>query len=246
MSYRVALLLPALAGMLTGQTGQRPIPPTTTQTPLPSAQAYLSRTGTTPKSSEQEYPARAKLDKLSIGAEYLVHSFSGGRQMFIAKDYLVVEVALFPAIGQSLPVSAGDFSLRVNDRKQALSPQAPEIVANELKYPDPNAGGPHPMAQLGPIVLGQPRPAERFPGDPDARSGPVPRTPDDSPDGLDKEPPVTAEELVVQAALPEGEHHGPTSGFLYFPYRGKISHIHSLDLVFTGPAGTSALPLPLE
>ena len=245
MCYRIALLLPALAGVLTAQTGQRPIPHTTTQTPLPWADAYLGRTGTTPKPSAQEYPARAKLEKLSIGAEYMVHSFSSGRQMFIAKDYLVVEAALFPANGQSLLVSAGHFTLRVNGRKQALSPQAPEIVANELKYPDPNNGGLHPMAQLGPIVLGQPRPAERFPGDPDARGGPAPRTPDDSPNGLDKEPPVTAEELVVQAALPEGEHKGPTSGFLYFPYRGKISHIHSLELVFTDPAGGAILPLPL-
>jgi len=73
MAHRAALLLPALAGTLAAQYG------------------------TAPKASEQEYPVRAKLEKLSIGAEYLVHSFSSGRQMFIAKDYLVVEVALFPA-----------------------------------------------------------------------------------------------------------------------------------------------------
>ena len=77
MPYRAALLLPAMAGMLAAQTGQRPIPPTTTQTPLPSAQAYLSRTGTTPKPSAQEYPARAKIEKLSIGAEYLVREVAG-------------------------------------------------------------------------------------------------------------------------------------------------------------------------
>jgi len=235
-----------MAGMLAAQTGQRPIPPTTTQTPLPSAQAYLSRTGTTPKPSAQEYPARAKIEKLSIGAEYLVHSFSSGSQMFIAKDYLVVEVALFPANGQSLPVSAGHFSLQINGRKQALSPQAPEIVANALKYPDPHtSSGLHPTAQLGPIVLGQPKPVERFPGDPDARSGPTPRRPDEDPKDLDKEPPITAEELVVQAALPEGEHRGPTSGFLYFPYRGRINRIRSLELVFSSPDGSAILPLPL-
>jgi hypothetical protein len=246
MPYRALLLLPALAGVLAAQTGQRPIPPTTTQTPLPSAQAYLSRTGTTPKPSAQDYPARAKLENLSIGAEYLIHSFSSGRQMFIAKDYLVVEVGIYPANGQSLPVNAGDFTLRINGRKEALSPQDPEIVANTLKYPDPNTGGLHPMAQLGPLVLGAPRPAERFPGDPDARSGPVPRTPDDNTNGVDKEPPVKAEELVVEAALPEGEQRGPASGFLYFPYRGKIGHIHALDLVFTSPAGAATLPLPLD
>ena len=34
-------------------------------------------------------------------------------------------------------------------------------------------------------------------------------------------PRVTATEMVVQAALPEGPHRGPTSGYLYFPYSGK-------------------------
>ncbi|MGC9950849.1 MAG: hypothetical protein ABSF64_31165 [Bryobacteraceae bacterium] len=224
MPCRAALLLPALAGVLAAQYG------------------------TTPKASEQDYPTRTRLEKLSIGAEYLVHSFSSGRQMFIAKDYLVVEVALFPANGQSLPVIAGHFSLRINGRKQALAPQAPEIVANALKYPDPNtSSGLQPTAQLGPLVLGAPpRPVERFPGDPNINTPrPSPKGPADDSNGIDKEPPVKAEELVVQAALPEGERRGPTSGFLYFPYRGRISRIHSLELVFTSPAGSAILPLPL-
>lgn len=219
MAYRVALLLPALAATLAAQYG------------------------TTPKASEQDYPVRAKLEKLSIGAEYLVHSFSSGREMFIAKDYLVVEVALYPANGATLLVNAGHFSLRVNGRKQALTPQGPEIVADSLKYPDME-NGPRAVAALGPVVLGQPRPVERFPGDPNAQTGRLPpRVPEDNPSGLDKEPPVKAEELAVQAALPEGEHHGPTSGFLYFPYRGKVSRIRSLELVFASPAGSTTLPL---
>jgi hypothetical protein len=219
MAYRAALLLPALAGALAAQYG------------------------TTPKASAQDYPVRARLEKLAIGTEYLVHSFSSGREMFIAKDYLVVEVALFPANGASLLVNAGHFSLRVNGRKQALSPQAPEFVAASLKYPDSDTG-PRAAAALGPLVLGQPRPVERFPGDPNARTGPAPpRAPTDNPSGQDQAPPVKADELVVQAALPEGEHHGPTSGFLYFPYRGKISRIRSLELVFASPAGSTTLPL---
>ena len=219
MPYRAALLFLALAGTLAAQYG------------------------TSPKASAQDYPVRAKLEKLSIGAEYLVHSFSSGREMFIAKDYLVVEVALYPANGESLLVSCGQFGLRVNGHKQALAPHAPEIVANSLKYPDRD-NSPHAVAALGPVVFGQPRPVERFPGDPDARTGPPPpRAPDDNPSGLDKEPPVKPEELVVQAALPDGEHHGPTSGFLYFPYRGRAGRIRSLELVFAGPGGSIMLPL---
>jgi hypothetical protein len=90
-----------------------------------------------------------------------VHSFSSGRQMFIAKDYLVVEVALYPATGEGLLVQAGHLSLHVNGRKQALSPQAPEFVADSLKHPD-SPTGLHTAAQLGPVILGVPRPEERL------------------------------------------------------------------------------------
>jgi hypothetical protein len=218
MAYRAALLLSALATALVAQSG------------------------TPPKASAQDYPVHANLEKLSIGAEYLLHSFSSGREMFIAKNYLVVEVALFPAKGQNLLASAAQFSLRVNGRKQAVSAQAPEFVAASLKYPDQDRGL-HPVAGLGPLVLGAPPPVERFPGDPNARTVPPPQMPTDNPSGLDKEPPVTAEELAVRAALPEGEHKGPASGFVYFPYRGKLSRIHSLELQFTGPAGSVTLPL---
>jgi hypothetical protein len=219
MLYRVAAFLTALAGTLAAQNG------------------------TTPKASAQDYPVYAKLEKLSLGAEYLIHSFSSGREMFIAKDYLVVEVALYPAGGEILQVSSSQFGLRVNGRKDALAPRAPEVVAHSLKYPDRD-NGLHPVAALGPVIFGQPAPAERFPGDPNARTAPpLPRAPDDNPSGLDKEPRVKAEELAVQAALTDGEHHGPTSGFLYFPYRGKAGRIRSLDLVFAGPGGSTALPL---
>ena len=200
--------------------------------------------GTAPKSSEQDYTAHARLEKLSIGAEYLVHSFSGGRETFIAKDYLVVEVAIFPAKGmESFEVSASQFSLRLNGRKAPLEPQAPEFVAASLKYPDWTN---HPRAEgaVGPVVLGAPAPVERFPGDPQARPPrPIPRAPDDNPSAQEKEPAVKADELAIQAALPDGEHRGPISGYLYFPYQGKIKRIHSLALDFTSPAGSTTLPL---
>ena len=54
-----------------------------------------AQSGTPPKHAVQDYPAHTESDKISIGAEYLVHSFSGGGELYIAKDYLVVEVALF-------------------------------------------------------------------------------------------------------------------------------------------------------
>src|ERR1035438_2720600 len=51
MAYRVALLLPALAATLAAQYG------------------------TTPKASEQDYPVRAKLEKLSIGERIIIDAW---------------------------------------------------------------------------------------------------------------------------------------------------------------------------
>ena len=212
--------------------------------PLVVVAAVLSaQDGTSPKASEQDYAAHVKLGHLSIGAEYLGHSFSSGREMFIAKDYLVLEVALFPAKGERLSVAASQFSLRVNGRKQVVGSQAPQFVAASLKDPELRSGL-HPVAALGPVVLGAPPPTERFPGDPNGRTAPPPpQLPTDDHGGADKAPPVKPEELIIQAALPEGESRKPVSGFVYFPYRGKLGHIRSLELIYASPAGDATLSL---
>jgi hypothetical protein len=221
MGYRVAALLAMLAAALQAQSG------------------------TAPKASPADYPARGSVAKLSIGAEYMMHSFSGGRQTFITKDYLVVEVALYPAKGERLTVNTGQFSLRVNGKRQALAPQAPEFVAASLKYPDWETHR-QMEASAGPIILGRPQSVERFPGDPEAQQrlpnpAPAPTTGDAT--GQDKEPAVTADQLAVQTALPESEAHGPVSGYLYFAYRGKTKRIRSLELDYAGPEGSTTLPL---
>lgn len=202
--------------------------------------------GTPPKASEQDYPVHTRLDKLAIGVEYLVHSFSGGRETFIAKGYLVVEVALFPDKGENLVVSASQFALRVNGHKQAIAAQAAEFVAASLKYPDwdNRQCDPCTQASAGPVIFGAPAPVERFPGDP--RAAPprgVPRAPDDNARGIEKQPPVKADELALQTVLQEGEHHGPVSGYLFFPYQGRSGRIHKLELDYAGAAANATLAL---
>ena len=57
--------------------------------------------GTQTKTSAGEYPVHATSGSLAIGAEYMVHSFGSGEQMYLAENYLVVEVALFPPKGRA-------------------------------------------------------------------------------------------------------------------------------------------------
>ena len=66
----------------------------------------IATEGTPPKPSAAEYPVQAKSGNLEIGADYLVHSFGTGEQMYLAENYLVVEVALFPPKGESVTVDS--------------------------------------------------------------------------------------------------------------------------------------------
>ncbi len=165
----------------------------------------------------------------------MIHSFSGQGQTYIAKEFLVVEVALYPPKGRSVTVNEGAFALRINGKKQALVAAAPTLVASSLQHPDwQQTRGPQVEAGGGlgntGVILGRPAPSQ-IPGQP-VPSSRVPRMPAPDNGGIEPERRVTATELVVQTALEEGLHHGPASGFLYFPYSGKISSIKSLELVY--------------
>ena len=51
------------------------------------------------------------------------------------------------------------------------------------------------------------------------------------------------EQHVQKAALAEGDRALPQAGLIYFEYRGKTQNIHSLELIYTGPAGKATLTL---
>ena len=59
-----------------------------------------------------------------------------------------------------------------------------------------------------------------------------PGAPDQNPAGVEKPASLTAEEAVVDAALPEGRATGPVGGHLYFPYTGKVKSLKSLELIY--------------
>ena len=195
--------------------------------------------GTEPKHTAEEYDVHGQSKKLAIGAEFMVHSFSRGEQTFIAKDYLVVEVALFPAKGETFTVTDADFTLRINGKKQVLEPASTSMVVASLQHPEwEQAGGMRPevggqMGNVG-VMMGGPRSTNPFPGSnaPGAQLPPRVPVPQDTPGGVEKAPPVKAEDVANQTALVEGDQHTAVSGFLYFPFRGKIDSIKTLELVY--------------
>ncbi len=194
--------------------------------------------GTVTKAKADAYEVHGTAKTVELGAEYMVHSFSRGDQMFLVKDYLVVEVALFPAKDTTINVRAGGFRLRIDGKKSLLTPQAPEMVTASLQNPEwehnsPNYGISGGTRNSGVILGGPPQNRDPFPGSQPPGSKPPNRipVPRDNPSGVEKEP-VNAAEILLQTALPEGERHSPCSGFLYFAYRGKVTGIKSIELLF--------------
>jgi hypothetical protein len=190
--------------------------------------------GTIPRKSAAEYPVHGKSGSIEIGAEFMVHSFSRGEASYIAADYLVVEVGLFPAGSQNLAVNPAEFRLRVNGGSKELTPENPGVVAVALTHPDWKPGS---YAEIGAglghqeVVLG--RPTQRPPDFPVPGQGPSPpsRIPQGVPSPVEQTEPEKPEQLVVETALPAGEHSGPVSGFLYFAYRGKVKSIKKLEVL---------------
>ena len=205
--------------------------------------------GTETKPKAEDYEVHAQVKNLAIGAEYMVHSYSRGEQMYIAKDYLVVEVALFPPKGTTFEVQRSDFALRINGRKELLVPSDPTLVLEDMGHPEfrPPAEGPHVEGGGGVndhdvIFGGPPVNTNPFPGSPIPGSTrhPYPPVdiPRDNPSGVTKEP-EDPYKLLSETALEPGEHHAPVSGFLYFHYRGNVKSIKSLELI----CGDTALKL---
>jgi hypothetical protein len=203
--------------------------------------------GTAPKKAAAEYETHASLNAGEIGAENLGHSLSTAKGVIDVRDYLVIEVALYSKTAP-LAIRNEQFLLRINGRKVPISPQTPGFVAASLKYPDWEQR-PHATAGVGlgngGVILGQPTPVPRFPGDPTPRTTrtPVPRAPTDT-SGVEKAAPETIEETINRLALPEGETHPPVSGYLFFGFQGKLKSIKTLDLEYKGPAGSATLRLP--
>jgi hypothetical protein len=211
----------------------------------------LAAAGQEPARKAEDYPARMRLGEFTIGVENLgpsVPSASGG---LYVDDYIVIGIAVFPAIGvKRAPLSQRAFSLRINGAKIALQPDSPDFVAAAIKYP--NWENQRELTVAGSagnagVILSRNDPVARFPGDrrPVEYRRPVPNPGPrvDSPVEQRKQQ-TPVEEQVRGAALPEGEVVVPVTGALYFHYTGKLKKVKSLELVYEGPLGAGSVRIP--
>ncbi len=121
------------------------------------------------------------------------------------------------------------FSLRINGKKAPLPAQPYTLVFNSLK--DPEWAPPVPAESKSKTSIGS---GGKSQSDPGSTPAPV-------------HIPIEVERAmqlrVQKASLAEGDRVLPEAGLIYFQHRGKTTGIHSIELIYTGPAGKAILKL---
>jgi hypothetical protein len=188
--------------------------------------------GMPPRAAPTDYQGQAQAGTVTIGAEFMGHAVPTPEQTVDAEDYVVVEAGLFGPAGARLALARSDFSLRINGKKVASPSEPYELVFKSLK--DPQWQPPEPKEESkskGGITSGG--------GGDGAGAGQPPPLPPKMPFPLRR----AMEQHVQRAAMQEGERPLPQAGLLFFLYHGKTESIRSLELIYSGSAGTATLTL---
>ena len=182
--------------------------------------------GMPPRANSTDYQARTQAGAVTIAAEFAGHSVPRPQGPLSTEEFVVVETALYGAPDAKVTLSPDNFSLRINGKKGALPSQPYGMVVRSVKDPE----------------WAPPKPPEKSKSSIGTGGGGDSNLP----------PPVVHVPIELQramandvhmAALPEGEHTLPQAGLLFFQYRGKTQSIHSLELIYNGPAGKATLSL---
>jgi hypothetical protein len=198
-------------------------------TPPPQALKEV-HLGMPPRATPGDYQGHVQVGKVTIAAEFMGHAVPTPDQTVESEDYVVVEAGFFGPPGMHLTLARTDFSLRINGKKTASPNEPLELVYHSLK--DPEWQPPHQD------------------GDSKSKSGITGGAGDTGADKLPPIPPKMPFELrramnlhVEHAAMEEGDRALPQAGLMFFSYRGKEQSIHSVELIYSGAAGTATLDL---
>lgn len=183
--------------------------------------------GLPPRATPADYQAQAQAGTVTIAAEFTGHGVPTPQGAFSTEDFVVVETALFGSAEARIKLSIDDFSLRINGKK-ALPSQPFVLVAKSLKDPE-----------WEPPVPAEPKSKSSFGAGGKASPGDSTPAPVHMPIELQR----AMEQRVQKALLPEGDRALPQAGLVFFQYKGKPQSIHSIELIYTGSAGTATLTL---
>jgi hypothetical protein len=233
-------------------------------------------TGVTPRGAPANYPAHQETASASLAAarlkpDQVAKTFNAE----IERNYIVVEVALYPKDGTSVDVTLFDFSLRFGGQ-QETRPDTPEQAA-VWREKDPIKDKVQVTSETGVVIGSQTDPVtgRRTTGvgtyeatgvaigtRPPGECGADPRCPDNRPDprtppGGYPDPrypnpaprgpdPRLVEDRLHALALPEVRTSKPVAGYLYFAKPQKKTKDNSLELLYSKSGSTVTLSLPAK
>lgn len=187
--------------------------------------------GMPPRATPADYQFQAKAGTVTVVAEFKGHSVPTLEGTSLStEDYVVVETGLFGSPGARTRISSGDFQLRINGKKTPLSSQPYGLVLGSLKDPE-----------WAPPVPVESKSKGGLTGGAGGQQGEdtTPPVPPKMPFGLQRAMVLRGQKAV----LPEGDRPLPQAGLIFFQYRGRAQSIHSVELIYAGPAGKTTLTL---
>ncbi len=198
--------------------------------PPSSTGAQIETKGIPPRATPGDYQAHTQAGKVTIAAEFAGHSVPTEQGPLTTEDFVVVETALFGAPDARLTISAEDFSLRINGKKTPLPSLPYGMILSSVK--DPEWIPPEQAKSKSKTGL-------TSGGDSDQSNPNEPPPPVKIPIEVQR----AMAQRVQKATLPKGDRALPLAGLIFFQYRGKAQGIHSVELIYDGPAGKATLAL---
>jgi hypothetical protein len=198
-----------------------------------------------PRASVTDYPAHdSVLGAAIVPASQVSKVFSGA----VAKDYIVVEVAVFPENAQSLDLVALDFALNTGSDNRCYPATPEEAAWHGQKQPGIPAQGPRVVTEVGVVVGTRTDPVTGRAEHGVATYGGVgvdnrPPPPAPSASASPAGDPYAIEGRLRRMALPGGQTDRPIAGYLYFP---KVSSKKTASLEYSQNGVRKELALPLK
>jgi len=202
--------------------------------------------GLDPKTRAEDYAHSVKLPGGgALGVEFHGRGLPDAKGGVFLGWHIVLEVAYYPAQGETVNLRGGQFLLKIDKMKIGIQPETPGMVAASAKYSGwEQQRGLQVEGAAGPIVYGPGGGRRRFPSgpaEPEPTSRRVPQVGEQKPDPQELEAAA-----ILDLALTEGETSQVVAGYLYYRWGGNLKKIKKLTLEFTGPGGPATFEIPMK